>query len=115
MKIVGIEGLTDEQIHLQIARGARFVHFQYCVSVILMTFKRPSDIYFVRAGESAVGTGLRFTLLSLLAGWWGIPWGPIYTIQSLWVNLSGGRDITNEVLASVTPAPVPPAAVAPAG
>jgi hypothetical protein len=107
MKIIGIEGLTDAQIHEQIGRGARFVHFQYCVSVIVMTFKRPSDIYFVRAGESAAGTGLRFTLLTLLAGWWGIPWGPIYTIQSLWVNLGGGRDITNEVLASATRAAVP--------
>jgi len=29
---------------------------------------------------------LPFTLLSLLLGWWGNPWGPIYTIQSLWVN-----------------------------
>jgi hypothetical protein len=102
MKINGIEGLTNEQIQLQIDRGARFVHFQYCVSIIVMTFKRSSDIYFVRAGESAVGKGLGFTAVSLLAGWWGIPWGPVYTVQSLWVNLSGGRDITNEVIASAT-------------
>ena len=45
--------------------------------------------------------GLPFTLLSLLLGWWGIPWGPIYTIQSLWVNLKGGRDVTQEIMPSM--------------
>jgi hypothetical protein len=100
MKINGLEGLTGEQIQAEIERGARFVIFQYCISVIVMTFKRPSEIYFVRAGESAFGKGVGFSLLSFVAGWWGIPWGPIYTIQSLWVNCTGGRDITHEVLAS---------------
>jgi hypothetical protein len=98
MKINGIEGLTDEQIQAEIDRGARFVLFQYCVSIIVMTFKRPSEIYFVRPGESAFGTGLRFSLISAVAGWWGIPWGPVYTIQSLWVNAKGGRDVTHEVM-----------------
>jgi hypothetical protein len=102
MKINGIEGMTNEQIQLQIDRGARFVHFQYCISIIVMTFKRSSDIYFVRAGESAFSKGLGFTMLSAVLGWWGIPWGPISTVQSLWVNHSGGRDITREVIASAS-------------
>ena len=33
-----------------------------------MTFKRPSDIYFVRAGEGSVGKGVGFTLTSVLLG-----------------------------------------------
>ncbi|MCB0698127.1 MAG: hypothetical protein KDC07_12230, partial [Chitinophagaceae bacterium] len=28
---------------------------------------------------------------SLVAGWWGIPWGPIRTLQSIWINLSNMR------------------------
>jgi len=44
---------------------------------------------------------LGFTLLSLVLGWWGIPWGPIYTVQSLWVNAQGGRDVTREVAAAL--------------
>jgi hypothetical protein len=39
------------------------------------------------------------TLLTILLGWWGIPWGPVYSIQSLVVNLKGGKDVTTEVLA----------------
>jgi len=25
---------------------------------------------------------------SLVIGWWGIPWGPIRTLQSVWINIS---------------------------
>jgi hypothetical protein len=65
-----------------------------------MTFKRPTDVYFIRAGEGTVGKSIGFTLVSLVVGWWGIPWGPIYTIGSLFTNLSGGKNVTNEVIAS---------------
>ena len=97
MKINGIDGMTQAQLHHELSRGAKFVHFQYCISIGIMTFKRSSDIHFVRAGESAVAKGLLFTLLSLVAGWWGIPWGPIYTIGAVYTNLTGGKDVTAEV------------------
>src|SRR5207244_4686260 len=29
-------------------------------------------------------------LVSGFLGWWGIPWGPVYTIQALFVNGKGG-------------------------
>ncbi len=94
-KIIGMEGIqSGSHLQQEIASGAKFVIYQYCISVLIMTFKRPSGIYFVRAEESRVMKGLGFTLLSLVLGWWGIPWGPIYTIQSLWVNFHGGKDVT---------------------
>ena len=100
MQIYGVEGLTNEQIQQELQQGARFVIYQYCVSVIFMTFKRPSSVYFIRPSEGSVGRGLGFSGLTFLLGWWGIPWRPIYTLQSLWVNFSGGRDVTREVVAS---------------
>ena len=99
MAIRGTEGLTDEQIRTEIAAGGRFVHYLYCISVVFMTFRRPSPLYFLRAGESSVGRGLPYSALAFFLGWWGIPWGPIWTIQSLWANFSGGKDVTNAVLA----------------
>jgi len=93
-KIVGIEGITPQEMAFELQRGGKFVQYQYCVSVLIMTFKRGTDIYFLRAGESPAMKGLMWTLLTLVAGWWGIPWGPIYTIQSLYVNLRGGHDLT---------------------
>jgi hypothetical protein len=114
MKIVGLDGLSHAEIDLELQRGARFVIYQYCVSVLIMSFKRPSDIYFIRSGQSAAVKGLIFTLLSILVGWWGIPWGPIWTVQSIWINAHGGRDVTREVLASLGTASAAPVPSAPA-
>ncbi len=100
MKIIGLEGMTGEQLADELNRGGRFVIYQYCISVILMSFKQPSNIYFIRAGKSAVVKGLGFSLISLLLGLWGIPWGPIFTIGSLWTNFHGGQDVTGAVLDS---------------
>jgi hypothetical protein len=102
MKINGIEGMTISHIQSEITRGGKFVIFQYCISVVVMTFRRNSNIYFIKAGESAVGAGMGYTLLSLLLGWWGIPWGPVYTIAAVYTNLNGGKDVTQEVMSAVS-------------
>jgi len=101
-KILGINGMTPADLQAEIERGARFVMFTYCISVLVMTFRRPSDIYFVRAGESATVKGLPFVFISLFLGWWGIPWGPIWTIGSFVTNLGGGKDVTSSVLSSLS-------------
>jgi len=100
-EIKNIEGLTVDDINRELSNGAKFVTFQYCFSIIIMTFKRGSDIYFIKAGESTVSHSIGFTLITLFFGWWGIPWGPIYSIGSLYTNLTGGKDITQEVLNSM--------------
>lgn len=100
-KIVGIEGMSAQQIAFEVQQGAKFVQYQYCISALVITFKRGTDIYLIRAGESRAMKGLGWTLLTLLAGWWGIPWGPIYTIQSLWVNLGGGHDLTAQAVSAL--------------
>ena len=98
MKIRGIENMSPDQLRHEIERGGRFVIFQYCISVVVLSFKRVSDIHFIKAEESAFRKGAGFSLISLLCGWWGIPWGPIWTISTLVTNCRGGRDITAEVV-----------------
>jgi hypothetical protein len=101
-KIVGLEDIkSGGELQQEIQQGGKFVIYQYCISILVLTFKRSSNIYFLRHEENTLVKGLPFTLLSLLLGWWGIPWGPIYTIQSIWVNFKGGRNVTSEVLASM--------------
>ncbi len=100
MQIIGVKGETAETINFELSRGAKFVAYQYCISLLVVTFKRSSNIYFVKANESRVTKGLGFTLLTLLLGWWGIPWGPIYTVSALATNLTGGQDVTANVVAS---------------
>jgi hypothetical protein len=98
MAIAGTEGLSDAQIRQELAAGARFVVFEYTVSIIILTFKRSSPVHFLRPGESAFVKGLPYTLISLLFGWWGFPFGLIYTPMALITNFSGGRDVTAMVV-----------------
>jgi len=107
IKIKGIESLSQSELDFELQRGAKLVLFQYCISIAVLTFRRSSDIYLIRSGENAIGKGLPFTLISLIAGWWGIPWGPIYTVQSLYYNFQGGRNVTEQVRNSLRTPPAP--------
>lgn len=104
IKIKGMDDMTPSEIKRELESGARFVLYQYTISIVVMTFKRSSSIYFIKAGHNPLIPGLKFTFLSLLFGWWGIPWGPIYTIGSVFKNLTGGVNVTEEVIqAMATP------------
>jgi hypothetical protein len=109
MKITGAEGMSPDQLKFEIQRGAKLVVYQYSVSILIMSFRRASGVYFIPAGQSAVSKGLPWIGLTLIAGWWGIPWGPIFSIQSLVTNFKGGKDVTSEIIARLTPAAVPQA------
>ena len=95
--INGIEGMTADQLVFELQNGSRFVQYQYCISAAVITLKQFTNSYFMRPGRGESIRALQWSLLTLVAGWWGIPWGPIYTVQSIWVNLRGGNDVTPEV------------------
>jgi hypothetical protein len=99
--IKGVAGMSPQEISFEINRGGRFVCYRYCFSALVITVMQGTDIYFVRAGESRVMKGLPWSLLTLLAGWWGIPWGPIRSVHSLWINFRGGNDLTTAVASSM--------------
>ncbi len=111
MAIQGIGNMSPDQLRFEIQRGAKLVRYQYCVSLLVITFRRSSELYYIPAGESAVAKGLPWTLLTLVAGWWGIPWGPIFSVQSLVTNFKGGKDLTSEVSAAMN-RPTSPATIA---
>ena len=107
MSIKGIEGLSEQDLKRELREGGKFVTFQYCFSVIIMSFRRTSGIYYIPPGKKAIGKSIPFTLISLCFGLWGIPWGLIYTIGSIATNFSGGTDVTREVVISMFGAPKP--------
>ena len=102
MNIRGIENMSRDQLQHEIEPGGRFVIFQYCISIVVLSFKRVSDIRFIKGDESAFRKGAAYSLISLLLGWWGIPWGPIWTISSVITNCRGGRDITPQVVQALS-------------
>jgi hypothetical protein len=71
--------------------GERLVFYEFCISLVLVSVRRPSRVYRLRPGAWGLLPGLPYTVVTLLLGWWGIPWGLIYTPLTLWTNLTGGR------------------------
>jgi hypothetical protein len=92
-----ITGLTAAELESQLAAGGRLVFYEFCISFILLTLRRQSAVYLLRAGERGIVRGLPYCLLSLFFGWWGVPWGIIYTPLTLVTNLRGGCDVTAQI------------------
>src|SRR5258706_4514526 len=86
--ISGAEGMTAAALREAVAQGGRFILFQYCFSVFVMSFKRSSPIFFIKADESVFAKGAPYSLVSLFVRWWGIPWGPILPLTRLASNIS---------------------------
>lgn len=99
MQIRGIAGMCRPELALQLQHGGRFVFFEYCISCFIFTLRRPTEIMFLPANEWGWVRGLPYTLVSLLLGWWGLPWGFIYTPLVLATNLAGGCDVTAQTRA----------------
>jgi hypothetical protein len=95
--INGLEGLSDEEILEELHKGARFVVYGNCISLIIVSIRLNSPICFMRGNESRFVRGLLYSLLAMAIGIWGIPWGVIYTIGGVAVNTAGGTDATAEV------------------
>ena len=102
MEIRDIDNYTTQELRDLINSGqAKFVSYKYCISILVMTFNNPTDIYFIAPGQSDVIKGLRFLFVNLILGWWGIPWGPVYTIGNIFNILSGGKDVTDETMSYI--------------
>lgn len=80
--------------------------FSYVISLGVVTLRRSSGVIHLHRGESALWAGLSYSAISAVAGWWGIPWGPIFTIRSLLGNARGGLDVTEAALAVLSESPI---------
>jgi hypothetical protein len=95
--IYGDEDIPIEQLKFEVEQGATYVTYWYVYSLVVFSTRRRSNIYYVRPGEREMRRRFGFSLLSLLVGLWGFPFGPFWTIQSIWINLRGGMDVTDDV------------------
>ena len=101
-KIVpGTEGLTARDVVELVGQGGRFVTFTYAFSIVVMSFRRSSGIYFLRPGQDGLSKAIGYSLLTGLVGWWGLPWGILFTIQSIFRNACGGVDVTEPILSAM--------------
>ena len=99
MTLPEVSRWSDTYLASDIAKGGKFVVFNYAISIIAVSYKNASKVYYIPSYKSAITDGWRYLLISLFLGWWGIPWGPIYTIHSI-INSFKGIDVTAEVMAN---------------
>gem|GEM_PF-578279 len=78
----------------EIAAHPRFIIFHEVRSRFLTS--RRATVRGIFCPECAQAAGLRATAITWLRGWWALPWGPVYSVQAIARNLSGG-DKPNEV------------------
>ncbi len=101
MKIKNVNGFSSEDLQKEADKGAKFVYYVYSISLLLITLRRSSGIYMIKPGESAARKGFPYTLLTFLFGWWAIPFGPKNSLQDIRTNMKGGKDVTDEITATV--------------
>jgi hypothetical protein len=84
-------------LFVAIKNGLRLVQFQYAISAVYFSVLLPSKIYFLRRGQRPFLAGLKYSLLSVLVGWWSIA-GLIWTPTVIIRNSRGGVDLTETVV-----------------
>jgi hypothetical protein len=94
--------IKDNHVEI-IKNGAKFkghhitldtvlVKYTFVVSFILVTLKIPSRWY-IKDSENIQAAKFGFILGTLFCGWWGFPWGPIYTVVESMKNIFGGTKV----------------------
>ncbi|HEY9060808.1 MAG TPA: RDD family protein [Pseudobacteroides sp.] len=69
-KLIGIDNMTYDELINQVNQGARFRYFYICVSALMISNRSTSDIYFIPADESQFKYHLKYTIITMLFGWW---------------------------------------------
>ncbi|PIV84707.1 MAG: hypothetical protein COW52_06160 [Nitrospirae bacterium CG17_big_fil_post_rev_8_21_14_2_50_50_9] len=67
----------------------RLTLMHYVVSLLLVTYRRGASGIWCSHCRAFEAT--KWTLLTGLMGWWGFPWGPIYSIGAIITNAKGGE------------------------
>jgi len=73
----------------EITAQPRYVIHRHVVSAVVVTWRSERNGVFCPncGAKRACWASLKTWLL----GWWGIPWGPIYSVQAIFSNLFGGE------------------------
>ncbi len=66
----------------------RLAAYSFVFSIIVLSFKRGRAGIFCARCRRAVA--IECSLVTVLAGWWGIPWGIFWSLQALITNARGG-------------------------
>lgn len=73
---------------VEVTPDTKLVSYTFVISIFIITFRRKTRYYFweVERGK-AIAAKICCILCNLVLGWWGFPWGPIWTIKETFCNL----------------------------
>lgn len=73
---------------MEITPVTTLVSYTYVISAIAITYRKSTRYYFMEV-EKKKARRAKFwcNLCNLTVGWWGFPWGPIWTIKETFCNL----------------------------
>lgn len=88
-----------DELKKVINQGGRFIVFPYCISLIFaITLKRLSPAILITSDEEYRDRAKPYRAISLVFGWWCIPWGPMRTLQFLKQIKNGALDVTSDIM-----------------
>ncbi|MDD4049337.1 MAG: hypothetical protein PHI90_11115 [Clostridia bacterium] len=77
----------------RISPDTEVVRFQVSLACLVF-YTKAKTRYYIRWHEYTNIFSFKYTMISLLIGWLGLPFAPIYTLQSLFINIKGGDKTT---------------------
>jgi hypothetical protein len=83
---------------------AHFVTYRWIIPLPLFyPVRRFSKIYFIDRDTKTNRYAGKYNIINFLIGWWGLPFGPVFLWQSIFLNWKGGLDVTEDVYLNLTP------------
>src|SRR3954463_1041671 len=72
------------------------VVFACCVSCGILTWVYWSKPYRISSRSQGFLRGSPYSVMTLLLGWWGLPWGVVLSPRAVWTNCTGGVEAPAE-------------------
>jgi hypothetical protein len=82
-----IQGGRASYEGMEVTSQTQLVQFTVVISLLVITLRVPSR-YYILGQETTTLPGILYSVITLATGWWGIPHGPIYTVQTIYKNLT---------------------------
>ena len=61
MNLNDLSHIPYSELSKELEKGGKFVCYTYTISVIFMTFRRPSQVYFLKSNESKIISASEFS------------------------------------------------------
>jgi hypothetical protein len=92
--------MTFEQLVSSCEKGSKLVAYLFLIPrPIFPPIQRVSKIFLVNPDEHTTHS-IKYNLINLIWGWWGLPFGPVFTYTAIKQNRTG-IDFTEDVLANL--------------